>query len=392
MSGTGQAPAAPAPKEDPAGLVLRGRPRPVIRFRRGLIVGVAAAAVSALAALAWVALQPISFAPVRGGASAAVSGASPEAVAGAPASYADVPQLGPALPGDLGRAIVDRRRSAIGDDPALADGGNAGAGRPQRASERQAALLSAVLARLSGAGPRAPADAPGRPASGDGAGAAVADDSPPAAGGSPQEAAGPDDGEAGAVLSRPGSPWTLSAGTVIPASLLTGLNSDLPGLVVAQVTGNVRDSATGRTVLIPQGARLIGDYDSHVGFGQRRVLLVWNRLLLPDGSSVELGGMPAADASGYSGLEDEVDVHEWRLLKGVVLSSLLGLGRELGTSGEDRDLVRALRDSASSSGSSAGEAIVSTALKVKPTLTVRPGWPVRAVLHRDLVLRPWRGR
>jgi type IV secretion system protein VirB10 len=361
----------------------------VIRFRRGLIVGVAAAAVSALAAIAWVSLQPISFAPARDSASATVSGAPPEAVAGAPASYADVPQLGPPLPGDLGRAIVDRSRSAIGDDPALANGGNAGAGRQRQASERQAALLSPVLARLSRASPRGPADAPIGPASGEGAGAAVPGDSPPAASESPPESGGPD---GGAVLSRPGSPWTLSAGTVIPASLLTGLNSDLPGLVVAQVTGNVRDSATGRTVLIPQGSRLIGDYDSHVGAGQRRVLLVWKRLLLPDGSSVGLGGIPAADASGYSGLEDEVDVHEWSLLKGVVLSSLLGLGSELGTSGEDRDLVRALRDSASSSGSSAGEAIVSQVLKVKPTLTVRPGWPVRAVLHRDLVLRPWRGR
>jgi type IV secretion system protein VirB10 len=90
------------------------------------------------------------------------------------------------------------------------------------------------------------------------------------------------------ALQDASSPWTLSAGTVIPASLITGLNSDLPGTVLAQVTENVVDSATGRTVLVPQGAKLVGSYDSVVAYGQRRALVVWQRILLPDGSSIEL--------------------------------------------------------------------------------------------------------
>jgi type IV secretion system protein VirB10 len=183
----------------------------------------------------------------------------------------------------------------------------------------------------------------------------------------------------------------LSAGAVIAASLITGLNSDLPGMVVAQVTENVRDSATGRTILIPQGARLIGAYDSVVAFGQQRALLVWQRILLPDGSSVRLDNMPATDAAGYAGLEDKVDFHEWRLLKGIVLSSLLGVGSEFSSGGGDGDLVRALRDSAWQNGARAGDQIVSRNLDVQPTIRVRPGWPVRAVLNKDLVLNPWRG-
>ncbi len=193
------------------------------------------------------------------------------------------------------------------------------------------------------------------------------------------------------ALTGPASPWTLSAGTVIPASLMTGLNSDLPGMVVAQVTENVRDSATGRTILIPQGARLIGAYDSVVAFGQQRALLVWQRILLPDGSSVRLDNMPATDVAGYAGLEDKVDFHEWRLLKGIVLSSLLGVGSEFSSGGAQGDLVRALRDSAWQNGARAGDQIVSRNLDVQPTLRVRPGWPVRAIVHKDLVLQPWRG-
>jgi type IV secretion system protein VirB10 len=178
---------------------------------------------------------------------------------------------------------------------------------------------------------------------------------------------------------------------VIPAALVTGLNSGLPGMVVAQVTHDVLDSATGRAVLIPRGARLIGDYDSKIAFGQERVFLAWRRLLFPDGSSIDLGATPATDAAGFSGVQDKVDFHEWRLVKGVLLSSLFGIGAELGYGGDDRDLARALRESAQSNGARAGDSIVSRELEVRPTLTVRPGWPLRAVLHDDLVLEPWRG-
>src|SRR5205823_2512606 len=101
--------------------------------------------------------------------------------------------------------------------------------------------------------------------------------------------------------------------------------SDLPGLVTAQVTERVFDSATGHILLIPQGARLVGSYDSVVAFGQKRALLVWQRVILPDGSSMQIDNEPASDPSGYAGLQDKVDFHTWSLLKGVVLSTFLGV-------------------------------------------------------------------
>ena len=183
--------------------------------------------------------------------------------------------------------------------------------------------------------------------------------------------------------------WTLSAGTVIPASLITGLNSDLPGTVIAQVTENVRDSATGRTILIPQGARLLGRYDSLVAYGQRRALLVWTRIVFPDGSSIGLDNLPATDLAGYAGLEDRVDSHTWQLLKGIALSTLLGAGTQLSFGGGG-DLVRALRESTQQNAADAGDRITGHNLDVQPTITVRPGWPVRVLVSNDLVLKPWR--
>jgi type IV secretion system protein VirB10 len=130
-------------------------------------------------------------------------------------------------------------------------------------------------------------------------------------------------------VQTPRSPYQLMAGSVISAALITGLNSDLPGQVVAQVTQDVYDTVTGRFLLVPQGTRLMGKYDSHVAYGQERLLLIWTRLVMPDGSSIVLDNLPATDTQGYAGLEDGVDYHTWRLLKGVVLSSLLGVSSEL---------------------------------------------------------------
>ena len=152
------------------------------------------------------------------------------------------------------------------------------------------------------------------------------------------------------------------AGSVIAAALITGLNSDLPGQVVAQVTEDVYDTATGRFLLIPQGTRLIGKYDSHIAYGQERLLLIWMRLLMPDGSSIVLDNLPATDTEGYAGLEDGVNYHTWRLLKGVVLSSLLGISSELaannGTQSNNRIIV-GLRDSVNDTANQAGQRIVS---------------------------------
>jgi type IV secretion system protein VirB10 len=191
-------------------------------------------------------------------------------------------------------------------------------------------------------------------------------------------------------LSPAASRWQVTAGSVIAASLITGLNSDLPGMVVAQVTEPVFDSAMGRAVLIPQGARLLGRYESKVAFGQRRAMLVWERLVMPDGSSIALDNAPATDAAGYSGLSDAVDFHTGQLLRGIGMSTLLGVGTELTFGDGEADLVRALRESIQTNADRAGQKIVERNLDIAPTITVRPGFPVRVLVHKDLVLPPWR--
>ena len=187
----------------------------------------------------------------------------------------------------------------------------------------------------------------------------------------------------------PLSPNALLAGSVIAASLMTGLNSDLPGMVTAQVTQNVFDTVTGTILLVPQGARLIGKYDSVVAFGQRRALVIWQRLILPDGSSMRLDNMPATDAAGYAGLSDKVDFHTWALLKGVAIATFLGVGSELSISGES-DLLQAIRESAQSNTARAGDQMTQRNLDIQPTITIRPGAPVRVLVTRDLIFTPWR--
>jgi type IV secretion system protein VirB10 len=176
----------------------------------------------------------------------------------------------------------------------------------------------------------------------------------------------------------------IQAGSVIPAALITGIRSDLPGQITAQVTQNVYDSPTGRILLIPQGARLIGEYDSDIADGQNRVLLVWERLILPGGHSIALDREPGADASGRAGLSDRTDHHWGRVLRAALVSSLLGIGAEVASSGEGA-LIRALRDGTQDSVNEAGHRIVEREMKVPPTLTIRPGHPLRVLVTRDLV-------
>lgn len=175
---------------------------------------------------------------------------------------------------------------------------------------------------------------------------------------------------------------------MISAALITGIRSDLPGQITAQVTENIYDSPTGRNLLIPQGTRVIGQYDNGVGFGQRRILLVWNRLIFPNGRSIVLERQPGADTRGYAGLEDGVDYHWWDLAKAAALSTLLGIGTELATDDNDR-LVRAIRDGAQDTVNQAGQQIVQRQLQIAPTMTIRPGFPVRVIVTRDLVLEPY---
>lgn len=191
-------------------------------------------------------------------------------------------------------------------------------------------------------------------------------------------------------LASPPSRYVVQAGAVIPAALITGIRSDLPGQVTAQVTENVYDSPTGSYLLIPQGSKLIGAYDSQISFGQDRVLLVWTRLILPNGRSIVRERQPGADTQGFAGLEDEVDHHWGRLLSAAALSTLLGIGSELGATNNESSILTALRRGGGDGMNQAGQQVVRRNLNIQPTVTIRPGFPVRVIVNRDLVLAPYR--
>ena len=192
-------------------------------------------------------------------------------------------------------------------------------------------------------------------------------------------------------LTAPAGRYVVIAGSTIAAALITGLSSDLPGEVVAQVTEDVFDSTTGRTNLIPQGTRLIGSYDAHVGYGQSRALVVWTRLILPDGRSLDLDRLIGTDSAGQSGFTDRVNRHTGKLLQAGLLSTLLGVGSSAATGGgNNNDIAFAIRDSAEQSVQRAGDKLVEHQLDVQPTITIRPGARVRVLVSRDLVLEPWK--
>ena len=191
---------------------------------------------------------------------------------------------------------------------------------------------------------------------------------------------------------RPGSDYELQAGTIIPAALVTGLNTDLPGDVIAAVTRPVYDSRTGRYMLIPQGAKLYGTYDSEIANGQNRALLVWHRLLMPNGRSIQLDGMKGTDAAGYAGVADRVDYHADKLAAGVGLSSIIAYAGNLargGRSGGNADARDVIGDSVAQEASRIGSKIIDRQLDVQPTITVRPGWPVSVLVDKDMPLAPY---
>lgn len=383
MSGSPEAP--PPAKVNPETLALRSRPARAIRFRRGAIIGIAAAGSASLMAIAWLALKPqvLNRQAPDSELSQPVAGSVSGALAGLPSSYGDAPKLGPPLPGDLGRPIL-RAQERVGETGTAPRANDAEARRQQRLAGLQAARESGLLVQVAaGRGSPSGSTAGSGPAS-------ARDPMLPADSTATRKERFVTTRDDGSDLNshgivRPVSPNMLLAGSVIAASLITGLNSDLPGMVTAQVTQNVYDTVTGRILLVPQGSRLVGKYDSVVAFGQKRALVVWQRLILPDGSSVRLDNMPATDPSGYAGLSDKVDFHTWSLLKGVAIATLFGVGSELSINGES-DLVEAIRQSAQTSTSRAGDQITQRNLDVQPTLTIRPGAPVRVLVTRDLVL------
>ncbi|MCZ4292245.1 TrbI/VirB10 family protein [Hoeflea alexandrii] len=300
------------------------------------------------------------------------------------------PVLGPPLPGDLGRPILAAQERGQPVAPPAITQPAADPEEQRRLAEAEAARTSRVFFQAGTATPNRSVESEvpnylGLDPSGQSA-ATTARDRQLAFLNAPTDrgTVAPD-----RVMS-PASPFVLQAGSVIPAALITGIRSDLPGQITAQVTQHIYDSPTGQILLVPQGTRIIGEYSNDVGFGQRRVLLVWNRLIFPNGRSIVLEHQPGADTRGFAGLEDGVDYHWWDLAKAAGLSTLLAVGAELTMDDDDR-LVQAIRSGAQDTINDAGQQIIQRQLQVPPTLTVRSGSPVRVIVTRDLVLEPYRG-
>ena len=326
-----------------------------------------------------------------------------DGLTGLPRDYAGIPRqappLGPALPGDLGRPILNGQTAPSAGIPTI------DSEQQRLGQETEAARLSRLFAS-TGIRELAPSIAQ---AASVGISSTVPNQTSQLAQPSADDAFAQNGQDrklafVNASVDRrttspdrvaaPASSYVVQAGNVISASMITGIRSDLPGQITAQVTENVYDSPTGRFLLIPQGTRLIGVYDSQVAFGQSRVLLVWTRLIMPNGRSIVLERQPGADTAGYAGLEDEVDNHWGALFKAALLSTLLGVGSELGSTtgtGSNSDVITALRRGSSDSLNQTGQKVVQRNLNIQPTLTIRPGFPVRVIVNRDLVLEPYKG-
>ncbi|OJV27427.1 MAG: conjugal transfer protein TraI [Sphingomonas sp. 67-36] len=329
-----------------------------------------------------------------------------DVVTSAPSDYSKVPKLGPALPGDLGRPILSAQANGqnvptppIGAQPPADPAVMAAAQARQRAAqERDTARTSKLF--LGSAAPAAIDTNPAAPGAPPATATATAGQSadqgstPAPTDQASKRAFLQNTGNRTTAslerLAAPASPNIVQAGSIIPAALITGIRSDLPGQITAQVTQNVYDSPTGRILLIPQGARLIGEYDSQVSAGQNRVLLAWDRLIMPDGRSILLDRQPGADARGYAGLQDGTNYHWGNMLKAALVSTLLGVGTEFATKGDD-ELLRALRYGTQDTINQSGRQLVQREVNVPPTLTIRPGAPLRVMVTRDLILDPISG-
>ena len=415
----------PQPKVAPEALALRAKPRPVARLSRRALILLGSVSALTVGGLAIWALDV-----QHGGGTPPQELYSTdrkpiaEGLRTLPGDYGSlprsalptgVPPLGPPLPGDLGRPFL-RAQQEQGAPVVTPTAPGPTAEEQAAAAERERLRQEAEAARHGALFVQVRQKSADQPA----AEAAVAGPTSPlnpfAALPGSAESARPDEvasqnGQdeksaflnaatdtkiyASGRLQTPASPFQVMAGTIIPAAMVTGLNSDLPGQAIATVTGPVYDTVTGKTLLIPQGSRLLGTYDAQVSYGQSRVLLVWTRLIMPDGSSIVLDRLPGADTKGFAGLEDETDNHWGKLLAGTALSTLLGVGAELGSQNSglggtgQQTVVVATSRSAEDSVNQVGQQVTRRNLNVQPTLTVRPGFPVRVLVNKDLVLRPY---
>ena len=409
-SSNAAAPPQPA-KVTPESVALRAAPRPVTRLnQRMLAVLVGSLAVAVLGATIW----SLQSSHRRGANPSELSNvdrvSKSEGLDRLPIDYGglrppEVPRLGPPLPGDLGPAIVKaqgpvepgyappghdpadalrKEAEAAAGSPVFFRTGGAQAGHSAAQSVAMEAPATSVLAGFNplAAGPASTAAQPAEPT-------AVQSRK------EQKEAflkGGSTETRNSGNLQMPASPYQVMAGTVIPAALVTGIQSDLPGDVIATVTEPVYDTATGRHLLIPQGSRLLGRYNSQVSYGQSRLQMVWNRVVLPDTSSLALDNLVGTDPAGRAGLEDGVDWHWGRVVAGAALTTLLGVGAELAAP-ENRQngnrVVIAGRDGLQDSVNQVGQEMTRRNLNLQPTLTARPGLAVRVIVNRDLVLRPY---
>lgn len=196
-------------------------------------------------------------------------------------------------------------------------------------------------------------------------------------------------------LMVPLSKYEVKAGSVIPVTLITGINSDLPGYIIAQVRQNVYDTVTGQFLLIPQGTKIIGTYDSKIAYAQKRLLVAWTRMILPNGKSLDLEGMPGNDTEGYAGLKDKVKYHTGRLIVGGILTSLLGAGSKMITyqssgSNTNPSIEDLAASGAAQNLSEAGTKIIEKELDVDPTIEIRPGVKFNVFVEKDLILETFK--
>ncbi|MCG4262023.1 conjugal transfer protein TrbI [Acetobacter senegalensis] len=384
---TGQAltagsPAGAAPASPPPDLRLRAdRPR-VVRLSRTVVWSLGGVGMVAVAFALGYALQASHRPPSPPVAQDTDVRPSADGLAGLPSDYvgSGVPKLGAPLPGDLGRPILNAQRQGRARPvPGMGDR----RGDQEIEAARTSRLFAQVEAR-EGTGQVLPTQA----TSGVQASSAGTDQQ---AGNRAFLAGQPDRLTTSPDrIMPPASPYVLQAGTVIAGALNTKISSDLPGQITGHVIQNVYDSPTGRYLLIPQGSRLSGAYNSSVSFGQQRTQIIWTRLIFPNGESIVLEKLPGGDAIGQSGLSDEVNSHWGQLFKAALVTTLLSVGSEAGTSWNENNLMQAIRSGASNGFSMVGNRLIDRSLNIQPTLTDRPGLPFTVLVGYDLLLKPYR--
>ena len=190
-------------------------------------------------------------------------------------------------------------------------------------------------------------------------------------------------------VEEPVSEYTLHQGSVIPIILVTGINSDLPGMIVGRVLQDVYNSVDGKYLVIPAGSSVTGEYNSAVAFGQKRVLVAWQRLIRPDGSSLDLHGFGGADLSGYSGYSDKVDWHLKEISQLVGLSTILNIGAGAISSTSSSGILKNAIVSAADDTQDIIEEVAKKVINIQPTITIRPLTKCNIMVGKDIILPPY---